>query len=299
MISESLASQPMIRINAAWLIGIEESIDALDKISANQSVLDVIGPILAAQSSLEQVYDQSFYKDHVRASRNAGKALYDRLSGYVNEDDWAAKKLNEFDIANLKSAVSTFRTVFLADLSVMPIYIVAKKDTFDVSLLIESGIQLFPSNIMAKVPEVQKDASEMGRALAYELSTACGFHAFRVIESVVRRYWDTASKGKPRPKLETLGSFAVELEKGGFGDPKVVEAIKQMTKLHRNPLIHPEVILNVEEAIGIIGMARSVIAPMLQVLPDAPTTTGATLPDFSAFADPAKPPKDAPDTSGA
>jgi hypothetical protein len=49
-----------------------------------------------------------------------------------------------------------------------------------------------------------------------------------------------------------------------------------MTKLHRNPLIHPEVILTVEEAIGIIGMARSVIAMMLQSLPDVPTTTGAS-----------------------
>ena len=50
---------------------------------------------------------------------------------------------------------------------------------------------------------------------------------------------------------------------------------KQMTKLHRNPLIHPEVILTVDEAIGIIGMARSVIGAMLQVLPDEPPTTGA------------------------
>ena len=48
------------------------------------------------------------------------------------------------------------------------------------------------------------------------------------------------------------------------------------TKLHRNPLIHPEVILTVEEAIGIIGMARGVIAMMLQAMPDVPTTTGAS-----------------------
>ena len=38
--------------------------------------------------------------------------------------------------------------------------------------------------------------------------------------------------------------FAAELERQQLGDPKVVEAIKQMTKLHRNPLIHPEVILS-------------------------------------------------------
>lgn len=158
----------------------------------------------------------------------------------------------------------------------MPIYIVAKKDNFDVNLLIETGIRLFPSAIVAKVPEVEKDASEVGRALAYELPTACGFHTFRVTESVVRRYWDIVSEGKERPKLQTLGNFAAEMEKQKIGDEKVIEAIKQMTKLHRNPLIHPEVILTVEEAIGIIGMARGVIAMMLQAMPDVPTTTGAS-----------------------
>jgi|SRR6266850_4075872 hypothetical protein len=69
--------------------------------------------------------------------------------------------------------------------------------------------------------------------------------------------------------------FAAELERQQLGDPKVVEAIKQMTKLHRNPLIHPEVVLSTEEAIGIIGMARSAMAAMLAALPDVPSTTGA------------------------
>ena len=55
----------------------------------------------------------------------------------------------------------------------------------------------------------------------------------------------------------------------------IVEAIKQMTKLHRNPLVHPEVILRTEEAIGIIGMARSAIAAMLAALPDVRIATGA------------------------
>jgi hypothetical protein len=66
-----------------------------------------------------------------------------------------------------------------------------------------------------------------------------------------------------------------------FGEKRIVEAIKQMTKLHRNPLIHPEVILTSEEAIGIIGMARSVIGAMLATLPDAPGTTGAPKPEVT------------------
>jgi len=266
---------PMIRINAAWLITSEEAIDALDRLVAGQTVLESLSILFGAQGALEQIFDQSFYKDHVRASRTAGRTLHERVSAFLNADDWTTKKIEQYELVSLLAAKSTFKTVFLADLGVMPIYIVSKKDTFDVSLLIDAGINLFPGAIMAKVPEVEKDASEVGRALAYELSTACGFHTFRVTESVLRRYWDVVSKGKARPKLQTLGNFAAQMEKNKYGDDKVIEAIKQMTKLHRNPLIHPEVILTVEEAIGIIGMARSVIAMMLQVLPDVPATTGA------------------------
>jgi hypothetical protein len=267
--------RPMIRINAPWLLDIIEGIDTLDGLSAGQTLIDEIGRFFSAQSKLEAVFDQSFYGDHLRASRAAGKDLHNVLAAFIDRDDWATTKLTEYDIVNIKGKKATFRTVFLADLSVLPIYIVSKKDTYDVNRLIEEGIKLFPPTIMTKAPEVEKDAAEAGRALAFELATACGFHTFRVTESVVRRYWDHISAGKPRPSLETLGTFVAEMEKNKFGDSKVVEAIKQMTRLHRNPLIHPEVILTVEEAIGIIGMARSVIGEMLKVLPDAPTTTGA------------------------
>jgi hypothetical protein len=51
--------------------------------------------------------------------------------------------------------------------------------------------------------------------------------------------------------------------------------------LHRNPLIHPEVILDLGEEIEILGISRSVIGAMLKVMPDVPTTTSTALPQTS------------------
>lgn len=265
----------MIRINVPWLFEVVDGLDVLKEITVGKTISEALVQFLTAQNKLEQTFNQSFYGDHLRASRTPGNQLYDEINRHLQSEKWDETKLTDYDLISLKSKMDTFKTVFMADLSVMPIYVVAKKDTFDPNLLIESGHRLFPPAILAKVPEVEKDASEVGRALAYEMATACGFHTFRVTESVVRRYWDQASEGKDRPKLQTLGNFASEMEKQNIGDVKIVESIKQMTKLHRNPLIHPEVILTVEESIGIIGMARSVIGPMLQILPDVPSTTGA------------------------
>lgn len=131
----SAGRRPMIKINAAWLVSIVESIDAVDHLTPGQTVMDAFGVLFAAQSALEQVFDQSFYRDHVRASRTTGKTLHDQIARFINDENWAEKKFEQYEIALLKNAKSTFKTVFMADLGVMPIYIVAKKDTFDVSLL--------------------------------------------------------------------------------------------------------------------------------------------------------------------
>jgi hypothetical protein len=74
---------------------------------------------------------------------------------------------------------------------------------------------------------------------------------------------------------ETLGLIASHLRDKKLGDPKVYESLTQMAKLHRNPIAHPEVILSVAEAIAIVGMANSVMTPMLDALPDAPLTTAS------------------------
>lgn len=265
----------MIRISLPWLVEVLENIEKIGQIEVGQTVTEAFGSLFLGQHYVEMVFNQSIYGDYLRASRGAAAELHEEIERHLKAEEWEKVALKSYDVETLKLKKDKFRTIFLADLSVIPSYLVARKDNFDVSFLIESGVRLFPPQLMAKVPEIEHDALEVGRALAFELPTACGFHTFRVMESVVRRYWDQVSSGKDRPKLQTLGNFAAEMEKGGFGDEKVIEAIKQMTKLHRNPLIHPEVILTVEEAIGIIGMARSVIAMMLQSLPDVAPTTGA------------------------
>jgi hypothetical protein len=169
------------------------------------------------------------------------------------------------------------KTVFLAELSTLPSFLVTGKEGYDLTILIEHGTRLFPGTLAAKVPEAVRDAREVGKAIAFELSTAAGFHIFRVVEAVLKRYWDHVSSKTARPRLETIGTYAAALEDNTFGDAKVWESLKQLGKLHRNPLIHPEVILDVGEEIEILGISRSVIGAMLKVMPDVPTTTSTAL----------------------
>jgi hypothetical protein len=215
--------------------------------------------------------------EFLRVSRTKSEELVKAISAVMDRKQIGnSGKLDQFDLWSIHSKSRELRVILLSEIGTLPTYLVSRKEGYDTDVLVQSGASLFPSSLTRKVPEARPDAMEAGKALAFEVATACGFHVFRVTECVLRRYWDQVSDGSPRPRLQTMGNFALEMEKSSIGDPKIVESIKQMTKLHRNPLIHPEVMLTVEEAISIIGIARSVVGAMLVVLPDVqPTTTNA------------------------
>lgn len=263
----------MLRVSIPWMLNVSSAMERLDLVSA--------GPLqnswyilFNANAQLEALFDLSIYRPHLRISREKATQLRDAIQAVLAGQTDATRQISEAERLRIQYATNDFRSVFLSEIGVLPVFLASEKEGYDLHVLIDSGERLFPSDLLQKAPEAMEDCRQAGKALAYELATACGFHVFRVTESVLKRYWDYMSR-KQRPNLETLGNYAAELEKGSFGEAKIWESIKQMTKLHRNPLIHPEVLLTVEEAIGIVGIARSVVGAMLYVLPDVPPTTGA------------------------
>jgi hypothetical protein len=267
--------RPVIRINLGYVFQLANSLEALSKLDANDTWGDSIFPILQAHSELEGLLGGSVFTSGLITSRQSGQILWEKLNEaleYDYGDEWN-KPIGPIGFA-IANAYKQFKVVLLAEVSVLPAYYVSREGGYDPLSLLDNGAAVFPKDLLSKVPEAELDVAEATKALAFQVSTACGFHVFRICEAVVRRYWDETSEGKDRPKLQTLGNFDNEMEKKDIGDKKVVECLKQMNKLHRNPIIHPEVILTQEEALGIIGIARSLISAMLVHLPVVPPTTG-------------------------
>lgn len=257
------------------MVEVIRAVDKIDTIKKGDKLSDHIYVLYDAQRRLEDAFTQSVYRPFLRVSREkAGDlaAILEKLTQKAADGD---SDIDDLEFWILTDGKNKFETIFIAEISTLPAYLVLPKENYDIDALIDAGFGLFPPSMLKKVPETFEDAQEVGRCLAFERYTACGFHTFRVVESVVRRYWDQESSGKKRPHPETLGNIAGQLECCRFGSEKVFEALKQMSKLHRNPIAHPEVILTSDEAGGAIGMARSVIAAMLISLPEVPPTTGA------------------------
>jgi hypothetical protein len=118
------------------------------------------------------------------------------------------------------------------------------------------------------------DVSQAGKALAYGLPTAVGFHLFRATESVLRRYHSHVTGGKAPPKIRSIVIYVRSIRAANCGDEKILTTLDQMAKLHRNPLIHPKAVLTMNEGIATLGIARSAVTAMLDTMPIlAPTTT--------------------------
>ncbi len=245
-------------------------------------------PLYIAESALDTLITRSVFR--LRTSYQSGQTLLAairRLKTKIEDPNTdKTKPLEWLDAYQISSALTSFEAVLGAELSLVPLYVVAQKAGYDTSILIDNGAACFPADVWTKAPEAIADLQQGTKCIAYEVFTASGFHFHRANEAVLRRYWDAVSKGKARPSGRNIGDYLNEMNKQDFGDPKVKTALRDLKDLHRNPLIHPEHSLNTaEEAIALMNGAHYVMVYMLQEIPAiAPTPTipaGATGPSIA------------------
>jgi hypothetical protein len=188
-------------------------------------------------------------------------ALRDAIQGLVptTGEEWTSKKIEPLAAWNLNEAAKKFETVLAAELQMVDTYFVDQKGAYSTPDLIERAQIVLPVAVLTVLsPTAVEDVKQAGRALVFDLPTAAGFHILRATESVLRDYF-VAVTGKA-PGKRTWGALVAGLRKRG--DAKVLAAVDQIRDLHRNPLMHPEVVLTEPEALSVFGMAQSAIVAM-------------------------------------
>ena len=262
----------MIRISLPYIFNLALNLEPLSNIAQGQKRGENIFTLWGAQNELDGLLNRSVFAPTLRTSNRLGRQLFDAIKEVTDNEDWE-QPLEYIEAFKITNGYSQYKIALLAELEVLPSYFVTQKGGYDTQALLEGGEVLFPGALSAKVPEAVFDAKEAAKALAYELGTACGFHVFRALEAVLRRYYKEVTDGKAEPKVRNIGVYINAMKQAGKGEPKVLAVLKQIADFHRNPLIHPEVALDIDEAIGTLGVARSAIDLMLSELPEAPSTT--------------------------
>jgi len=119
------------------------------------------------------------------------------------------------------------------------------------------------------------DIREAGKCLAFELPTACAFHLWRVVESVMDTYQMhlTGQSFKDSGVKSNWGNYIEALKKAG-GENKICVFLDHIRGSYRNPQTHPDEIITVEEARRLFAVAMSAIDQVLRatLTPATPST---------------------------
>lgn len=226
-------------------------------------------PLYVAEGALEPLITRSIFR--LRTSVNAGNALLAAVRAAKAEAEGAQDKrqpLGFMHILQINTAATAFEAVLNAELALMPLYLVTQKAGYDTGILVEHGVWCFPEDVTTKVPDAVADLEQGTKCIAFDLHTAAGFHLHRANESVLRKYWDVVTKGEPRPEDRNIGTFLREMDTKSVGDPVVKGALRHLKDFHRNPLIHPEHVLeNADQAIALMNGIHTVIVYMLKEIP--------------------------------
>ena len=269
-----LGGHAVQKISFSWLYNFFQGVEPLSSLPSDGSQAENLEEVLrAAAFSLAAMHtNNSLYSPYLRASTGSSNKLFTEVLKILqpNEDN---NETNRNDLLPIKTAFQEYRAALMAEIESMNLYLVTPKWPYDTHSLLENGELIFPRELAIKVPQALYDAKEAAKCLAFEMPNACGFHVMRALEAVVISYYEFITGCTLKINQRNLGAYFRGLTESGKADGKVLLALGQIKDLHRNPLMHPEAQLALDEVISLIGIAQSVIRTMIAVLPVAVTAS--------------------------
>jgi hypothetical protein len=202
-----------------------------------------------------------------------------RLVRKIRDD----KKLGIGDLTFLKSKLSKFENLLEYDLKRFPTFSVERTGIFDSDdLVLNADKHLSETALKNSDPKVIEDFKAAGRCLAFDLFTACGFHAVRALEAVARIYYKQITGNDAQQSGTPLGGIANDLREiadDKYGKPSkplpkddplrlIVSNLDRMNNIYRKPLAHPEMVLKTREvAKNVFDLAAVSIALIAEQIP--------------------------------
>lgn len=216
---------------------------------------------------IEALLGNSIYTYHLLACKKNAESYLEYISFLLNRSqEKNDKNLSQEDISKLRLLAYLFEVALKSAFTTSPVYMITPKGGFDVDILTDMPALLFPENLLTLVPKAKHDVEQAAKCLAFEIPTAAAFHLHRINETVLHCYWDAISQGEKRPDFSSVGKYICEMETKNLGDKKILEILKQINSLHRNPVLHPQESLTLQEAIILFGIIVSIINSMIPVI---------------------------------
>lgn len=229
--------------------------------------------------------NEIFLKGAVEAARKLRKtvsALWtDALAGSLGDSDkLSAAVIDSAEARRLEIDAAAFETILKYELSQLPAYLVERVGIYGTDDLINHGdVHLLEGTLKLVNQFVKDEMKRSGRSLAFDLFTACGFHAVRAVEQVARDYLK---------KLTGKDAQASEIPLGGvlrgfreYRDAKkmsddsplglTISNLTRLNNIYRKPLTDPDMVLETRDAARqVFDLAALLISQMAENIAGIP-----------------------------
>lgn len=205
------------------------------------------------------------------ASQRAARSVVLSITNLVPDDIDQAFKIpntemvNQFSLSTISESIKNFETVLKNDLPEMSTFAVAQIGIYrTVDLINRAHMQIEESLQPHLLPLAHSDVIEAGRCLAFRVPTAAAFHMSRAIETGMNQYYEalTAKPYDLKPGANNWGTKIRLLGEVG-AEKNITVFLDHLRDAYRNPITHPEVIVEPAQAFGFFSQAISVISLML------------------------------------
>ena len=227
-------------------------------------------------------------------SKRAAKELADEVRVWTSRNlmndggKFSSEKLDEdfsdWQLSTITGNIDSFKNVSAAECGEVDVYSVGQISIYKTSALVSDGAGIIPVDIQSDMPvETLIEFNSAGRCLAFDLPTACGFHALRGLELVMddylRSFGVTSKMRSWNDYIKALDKLAQNPKPGSKPAPKVAAMLDRMRELERNPLMHPRDTLDAVQADMLFKLcAITVIEIAKDIKAKKEATAGLALP---------------------
>jgi hypothetical protein len=202
-------------------------------------------------------------------SREKAKEIEDLELRYWKHVAIAAKEENEQERQELfkrflpqcKRLLTEFESALRHEVSNINAFVIDEKGSYDIHKLIERAHEHFSEEVRKHLPDTAiYDFKEAGKCLAFDCPTAMAYHILRGTEAMVLAYFavlnGSAYSGRPgwMNYINALRPLSAP--------SRILQRLDEIREYERNPIAHPEFVVEPDEAMPLYNLVHGVI-PMM------------------------------------
>ena len=164
------------------------------------------------------------------------------------------------NLQSIQSGIRKFEMMLDEEVSSAPIFCLEAAGNLSTERLLGGASKGFDPTVAAILPTFAiSEIDESGRCLAFERPTASAFHILRAVELSIKNYLKAVPNFcMPPLNRQNWGEF-IKLLKDNGASKQVVDTLENIKSNYRNPLMHPEDVLDLREAVSLFSLCQGVI----------------------------------------